>query len=202
MGKHYTPTSVSGGNQTQTTLNQNFSDIESALEDCKSLSGLAPNTHSDVNDLNSQRSINAADGIENSDLVTLRQLSGVVSLPGQAETFTAQTVGPHTGVGDMTPIATIAIEDGKTVTVKATVNAINTSAGHEYAAYDLIFSVKRFLGSSVAIGSVAKLYEVESHAGLDATIVLSGDNIIVLVGGNSASPVNWTAVVLTTTAGA
>lgn len=190
MGKHYTPSSVSGGNQTQTTLNENFTNIETALEDCVSRSGLTPNTLSSEIDLNSQRAINAADAVNLTDLVTLRQLQGAATLPGQAElvTDTFFAVGPHT-------LATVELAENSTnlLTVDVVLSTLNVG---ERAAWTLKVVAYRIGNGAANIqGSVGKLFEVESDVLSDATLITSGNDIIVQVTGLAADTGYWTAAI-------
>lgn len=59
-------------------LNANFDAIETALENTLSRDGTAPNGMDANLDIDSNRIINLADGIDNSDAVTLRQVNGLI----------------------------------------------------------------------------------------------------------------------------
>lgn len=59
-------------------LNANFDAIETALENTLSRDGTLPNNMDANLDMDSNRIINLADGIDNSDAVTLRQVNGIV----------------------------------------------------------------------------------------------------------------------------
>ena len=59
-------------------LNANFDAIETALENTLSRDGTLPNNMDANFDMDSNRIINLADGIDNSDAVTLRQVNGIV----------------------------------------------------------------------------------------------------------------------------
>ena len=58
MGKVYTPTPITNIETAESALNQNFSDIEAALESALDRQGAAPNQMEDALDLNSQDAIN------------------------------------------------------------------------------------------------------------------------------------------------
>lgn len=60
-------------------LNANFDAIETALENTLSRDGTLPNNMDANLDMDSNRIINLADGIDNSDAVTLRQVNGIVA---------------------------------------------------------------------------------------------------------------------------
>lgn len=58
MGKVFTPVSISSGFNTSNSLNTNFDNIETALEDCLSRSGAAPNAMSADLDMNDNDILN------------------------------------------------------------------------------------------------------------------------------------------------
>jgi len=190
MGKVYTPTTVNGGNQTQTTLNQNFSDIEVALEDVLSRSGAAPNTMSDVVDMNSNRVINGSDATNPTDLVTLRQLTGAVVLPGQSETFSGVTVG--TQVLDLGPVV---VQPDTVSFITANVVGASTTSIDQFA-YTLK-AVAHITGANVLtiVGSVASLFEVTTSVIPAATVVAIGSDFFVRVTGLAANSINWKTTV-------
>ena len=58
MGKVFTPENINSGFHTNNSLNTNFENIETALEDCLSRSGASPNAMSAALDMNNNDILN------------------------------------------------------------------------------------------------------------------------------------------------
>ncbi len=193
MGKIYTPTSINGGNQTQTTLNQNFSDIEVALEDVLSRSGAAPNTMSDVFDLNSNRAINGSDAINPTDLVTLRQITDTGLLPGQDQVFVGTTVNTQ-----VISLALVPISEKASILLNVEIVGAGAGSSEQFAYSFKVLVYRDGVNPAAIQGSSGTIFEVESDASADATILVVGNDVVVQVTGVAAQTIQWKAAIKTT----
>ena len=118
MGTNYVPESISAGLDTTSTLNTNMDNIQTSLS--RMLNTYNDNTvgsnelHSDL-DFNSQRAINVADGVNNSDAVTYRQLIALVgasSSGGDAVSLIENRAGSDASVSNVFTLLGISYSPG------------------------------------------------------------------------------------------
>lgn len=95
---------------------------------------------------------------------------------------------------------TVAITSGRTYQIEARVQARRTggSAGtaEDGASYVVRGTYKTVSSTVTLIGSVSADYTAEDQAGWDATLVISGSNVIVQVTGATNNNITWHATVL------
>lgn len=122
-------------------------------------------------------------------------LSGAAS-PAQSQTTTTNAT-PAT-------LHTVAIASGRTYQIEARVQARRTggSAGtaEDGASYIVRGTYKTVGGTVTVIGSVSADYTAEDQSGWDATLVISGSNVIVQVTGATNNDISWRANVLVSVA--
>lgn len=155
MGKVYTPEVIGSGFQTTNSLNTNFTNIETALEDCLSRSGATPNAMSAALDMGTNDILNAGtvnctslliDGSQVPSLadiqaefaagqvtidasVTAAQLAETNAETAQSAAETAQAAAEAAAASTNLPTISIADAD-KTLSVNA------AGDGYETAVYD------------------------------------------------------------------
>jgi hypothetical protein len=123
--------------------------------------------------------------------------NGVLSIPSNHPGYFLQNAGdveefvPRVQTTDATPttLYSKSLDANTLVGVEATVVCRNASYR---AFYKLMGCVYRTSGSATIQGSITVVASAENDAGLDATIVVSGNNVIVQVTGIAASTINWT----------
>ena len=82
MGTNYIPESISAGLDTTSTLNTNMTNIQTSLSRMLNINGdslVGTNAMNVALDMNSQRAINAADAVSNTDYTTLRQMQSLIT---------------------------------------------------------------------------------------------------------------------------
>jgi len=99
MALDYTATTIASGVGTTDDFNNNFTNIETAMQDGLSRSGNTPNSMSADIDMNSNKVTNLADGSNNQDAATYGQVlsmigSGSHSITVATTTFDAQSSDP------------------------------------------------------------------------------------------------------------
>ena len=95
MGTNYIPESISAGLDTTSTLNTNMTNIQTSLSRMLNTYGdatLGSNSMQVDLDMNSNRAINASDGVSNSDYTTLRQLQSLITSSSVQDVTNASVV--------------------------------------------------------------------------------------------------------------
>lgn len=95
-----------------------------------------------------------------------------------------------------TPIWSLTLNDGDIYSVEATVVGNYTTGGGKRALYTKKALVYKDGGGATLQGSVVSVHaDIETTAGWAATFAVSGDDIQLLVTGEAATEIDWSAVV-------
>ena len=100
----------------------------------------------------------------------------------------------------VTTLATLPLEDGKTSQIVADIVARRTGGASgtagDGAGYRIIGTYRRVsAGAATLIGSVTADHTAESQAGWDATLTVSGNDVLVRVTGATGNNLSWHGVI-------
>lgn len=98
----------------------------------------------------------------------------------------------------VTTLATIAIPASTTVKVSVFVVARRTGGAsgtaEDGAGYQIDATYKNVAGTATLIGALTATYTAEDQAGWNATLTISGSNVLVRITGAAGNNVSWTCV--------